>query len=142
MIVKYKFREVPFESLLGKTINCIKQKDPNDLSEFPHLRGLEGDVLYFLCEGKEYIMDHSYSCCESVYIEDICGNLDWLIGTPILRAEEKTNQHSSEDKQETWTFYELATINVSVTIRWYGTSNGYYSTKVNFYCLEELSCYE
>ena len=92
------------------------------------------DVLTFeSTNGRLFRMSHIQDCCESVYIEDICGELDWLIGTPIVVAREDTNSGDcAHEGSYTWTFYTLATINGTVTIRWYGSSNGYYSEAVDF----------
>ena len=104
----------------------------------------QDDVITFTSEcGQQFRMLHHYDCCETVYIEDVEGDINDLIGSPILVAE--TVQDAMQQSMnliiplpekngqcEQWTFYRLATAKGWVVIRWYGDSNGYYSTDVSF----------
>lgn len=117
----------------GKTFFKINKQSPGQ------------DKIEFYCiDGHIYTMQHDQDCCESVSIDDIIGDLDDLIGTPILKYEEVTQdghnqslqsnlyERSKSSESSTWTFYHFATSKGYVTIRWYGESNGYYSESVRF----------
>ena len=110
--------EVEFSELLGKTLKSITVNN-------------DEKIIFECTDGTTYEMFHEQECCESVEIYDICGGLNTLIGRPLVMADEVTDSGDSGGESYTWTFYNLATIKGYVTIRWYGTSNGYYSESVS-----------
>jgi hypothetical protein len=95
----------------------------------------DDEMRLYVTDTKYVRMYHQQDCCEGVYIEDIVGDLDDLVGTPLLMVEETSNSDdpptSDYADSYTWTYYRFRTIKGSVDIRWYGTSNGYYSESVN-----------
>ena len=85
------------------------------------------DIDFYCDDGSLYKLYHEQEYCEYVYIEDICGDIDDLLYSTILVAEEVINK--DENDEFTWYFYKLDTIKVGITIRWCGESNGYYSER-------------
>jgi hypothetical protein len=114
---------VNFSVLVGKTIKDIIRSKP-----------IDDDEIIFVCDDDtRYRMYHYQECCESVNIEDIVGgDLNNLIGKYIIDAYESNNGNYTEYSDEEWTFYTIITMEITYVIRWYGSSNGYYGTSVNF----------
>lgn len=77
---------------------------------------------------------HYQRCCETVYVDDVNGDWANLIGSPLLVAEERDSSDApyKGGECEEWTFYTFRGIGGSVDVKWYGDSNGYYSTAVSF----------
>jgi hypothetical protein len=135
----YMDEELRIGFLIGKTITAIEVNEDKD------------EIRFSTSEGNIYKMYHQQDCCESVGIDDIIGDINDLIGSPIIIADERSSEeppveikaarakeaveneyYSYNPDSETWTFYELATNKGSVTLRWHGSSNGYYSESVDF----------
>lgn len=110
-----------FNNMLGQVMTDVSAPD---------------DMIFMAESGKVFRFTHFQDCCESVGIEDITGDLQDLVGSPLLIAEEVDNisgfHPDDSDDCATWTFYKFATNKGSITVRWYGTSNGYYSTSVSY----------
>jgi len=105
--------------------------------------GLNDDsdkVTFVMEDGKVYEMYHDQDCCESVYIEDVEGDASMLNGQRVVLAYESSTTECPNEREagkwreddEQWTFYRISTFLGVVVIRWYGSSNGYYSTSVDF----------
>lgn len=128
-------KKIQIADLKGKTFISVKKIEYHN--------GCGEDSIEFISNtGEKFIMCHTQDCCEAVYIEDICGNLDDLINSPLLMSEKNSSydipEGINEDSlpyradQSRWTFYKFATIKGYVTIRWYeGQDSGYYSVDVD-----------
>jgi len=94
----------------------------------------ESEEVMFLCsDGTRFKMYHEQDCCENVSIDDVVGDIEDILNSPIIKAEEKQSEGTEHDYgTSTWTFYTIATIKGYVDIKWYGESNGYYSESVTF----------
>ena len=105
------------------------------------IQGLKKDSDYvriYFTDGSYLSMYHEQDCCESVTLEDFDNDAQSLIGGDIIRIEECISNANDEefnplndyDDSYTWTFYTIVTSKGIMKLRWYGTSNGYYSEDV------------
>lgn len=126
-----KYGDVPFEAMKELTLSDVQGAE----------KGSERITLT-TTEGWQFAMLHDQDCCEVVDVYEVVGDVADLIGSPLLIAEMSTSTDLPcppevyDDNSHTWTFYKLATVKGYVTIRWFGSSNGYYSEEVSFVELE------
>lgn len=89
------------------------------------------EILFKSMDGRGWRFYHSQDCCETVEVEDVCGDISDLIGETLVEAEVSSNQAGTLYGSETWTFYKFGTRLGYVTIRWSGESSGFYSEEVD-----------
>lgn len=114
------FRDVPFETLQGETIVALAGAAPGS-----------DEITITTASGRTFRMKHYQDCCEEVSVEEVVGDVNAIVGHRLLLARMDTHREG-KSYSDTWTFYHLATVKGTVTLRWLGSSNGYYSEEVSF----------
>lgn len=113
-------RAIDIAQIKGMTITAVVYKE-DDESLLIHLNT---QVLEMI---------HHQDCCESVYLVDVVGSFEDLIGYPLLEVSETIVDISQEDTSSTASYYNFKTVKASVQLRWVGESSGYYSETVGCY---------
>ena len=121
------------DKLVGLTVTHVIKYDRESLTlvfNSTHLEKTYGwDEEESLCNA--VTLTHHQDCCESVWLEDICGDLEDFIDAKILTFEEISETMPTAYESGTWTFYRIQTTKGEVVLRWCGESNGYYSERVD-----------
>ena len=140
--MSYKYLEA--EALRGLTILHVKVSFPVGHPKYCYRTSDESVLLQTF--GRSFRIHHNQACCESVQLASITGDLNHLIGSPILDAEKRieTSEWPADLDKENFFVEESFTITSviittalgTVCIRWVGTSNRWYGESVD---LEELT---
>ena len=83
-----------------------------------------------------YAFYHKQDCCESVWLTQVDGISDKIIGSRIVMAEEVVDEKDTEYGHITWTFYKIGTTKGIIDFRFQGESNGYYSESADLIKIE------
>lgn len=117
------WQDAKMNDLLGETPIEVKRDEYDD-----------NESVYFKMEsGREFMLVHRQSCCESVHIESIDADTNLLLDFPIVTAYEsyqsmdESNHADRFYESGTWSFYHIGNRLNTLVIRFVGFSNGYYS---------------
>ena len=111
---------IDVEQLKGMTITAVAYKEENE-SLLIHLNT---HVLEMI---------HRQDCCETVYLADVVGNFEDIIGYPLLEVSESIVSTPTADESTTASYYNFKTVKANVQLRWVGESNGFYSETIDCY---------
>lgn len=109
------------DDLVGKVIKGWAYSDEN---------------FQILTDDGVYAFYHEQSCCESVWLTQVDGISDKIIGSRIVIAEEVVDEKDTEYGHITWSFYKIGTNKGMIDFRWQGESDGGYSETVDLIKIE------
>ena len=111
---------INIEQIKGMTITAVVYKE-------------SGESLLIHLNTHVLEMLHHQDCCETVYLADVVGSFEDLIGYPLLEVSETIVNNELIGESSTASYYNFNTVKASVQLRWVGESNGYYSETVDCY---------
>lgn len=123
-------RDFNFDLLKGSTITSIEGVEEGS-----------GEINISLTDGRNFVMYHEQHCCEDVGVYDVAGDVANVVNLPLTLSEYQVLDDRPDDapvgkddyiESETWSVFRLGTEKGTLTIRWCGSSNGYYSESVSF----------
>jgi len=120
-------------------VNTYTEFSGKTIQEIRGCKNHSDEVTIMFTDGSCLKFYHSQDCCESVLLEDFDATPEDLVNAKIISIEERIS-YSGEDKIKslnpwhesyTWSFYVIKTSKFTMTMRWYGESNGWYSETVD-----------
>lgn len=102
------------------------------------ITGIYYDEEYFQIRTDDcvYAFYHEQDCCESVWLTQVDGISDKIIGSRIVIAEVVTDEKDTEYGHITWSFYKIGTNKGMIDFRFQGESDGGYSETVDLVKIE------
>lgn len=95
---------------------------------------IDKEEMKITCEDNSvFTFYHEQDCCEHVYIADTVGEPMSLKGWKLLLVDMEATRESScdGDESKTTTVVKFVTDENTVSVKWIGESNGYYSESVD-----------
>lgn len=106
-------KPVSVKELIGKTITDVAIMDQLD----------EDRVKLCCSDGSKYIMGHTQQHSESVYLEEVEGNIFDILNSPVIDAREDVSNDWVGHSGHIYTTYIIATNNGAVVFKWAGTED-------------------
>ena len=137
------FNEEDLKKLIGFKSERFYRADPVVFTQpglvIKDIVVIDEIIVHLVLENGHIIsLYHEQDCCEEVFIADGLDDLSKLKGERLIDISTVTEDVSDEDKKcrksesATWTFMNVYTDKDTVQLRWYGSSNGYYSEDATF----------
>ena len=100
----------------------------------PTWPGIPEESIVFENEDFTIALGHDQNCCECVQFESTDIPLSELVGHRIIKVEKRAVHREIDygDETKTWYIFEVEGVG-TCTMRWCGTSNGWYSTAVDVF---------